>query len=103
MQVDTFLAERRPSWQQLEGLLTQTKTNIRRLSAQELEELGRLYRSTTSDLALAQRDFPMPRSIKRRRCVVAPLFNSIARNFPYYTAACYHIRACVLPYFSSAQ
>ena len=61
MQVDTFLAERRPSWQQLEALLTQTKTNIRRLSAHDLEDLGRLYRSTTSDLALAQRDFPNQR------------------------------------------
>ncbi len=58
MNVDRFLGERRPSWQQLEALLTQTQTNIRRLSPSELATLGRLYRSTTSDLALAQRDFP---------------------------------------------
>ncbi|MEZ4733852.1 MAG: stage II sporulation protein M [Caldilineaceae bacterium] len=61
MNLDTFLAERRPSWQQLEALLAQTKTNIRRLSPQELANLGRLYRSATSDLALAQRDFPNQR------------------------------------------
>ena len=58
MNVDTFLTERRPAWAQLETLLTATKTNIRRLSPQELADLGRLYRSATSDLALAQRDFP---------------------------------------------
>ncbi|MBX3013649.1 MAG: stage II sporulation protein M [Caldilineaceae bacterium] len=61
MNLETFLAQRRPSWQQLESLLTQIRTNIRRLSAQELAELGRLYQSTASDLALAQRDFPQQR------------------------------------------
>ena len=58
MNVDTFLTERRPAWAQLETLLTATQTNIRRLSPQQLADLGRLYRSATSDLALAQRDFP---------------------------------------------
>ena len=61
MNVDTFLSARRSAWEQLETLLTQTKTNIRRLSPQDLAALGRLYRSTTSDLALAQRDFPNQR------------------------------------------
>jgi len=61
MNVDTFLTERRPAWQQLESLLTQTKTDIRNLSPQELADLGRLYRAATSDLALAQRDFPNQR------------------------------------------
>lgn len=61
MNLDIFLAERRPSWQQLETLLAQTKTNIRRLSPHDLENLGRLYRSATSDLALAQREFPNQR------------------------------------------
>lgn len=61
MNVDTFLTERRSAWQQLESLLTQTKTDIRRLSPQELADLGRLYRAATSDLALAQRDFPNQR------------------------------------------
>lgn len=61
MNLETFLAERRPSWQQLEALLAQIKTNIRRLAPQDLAELGRLYRSATSDLALAQRDFPHQR------------------------------------------
>lgn len=61
MNVDTFFTERRPAWEQLETLLTATKTNIHRLSPQELADLGRLYRNATSDLALAQRDFPNQR------------------------------------------
>ncbi len=58
MNLDTFLEQRRPAWQQLETLLDRTRKNIRGLSAQELEAMGRLYQATTSDLALAQRDFP---------------------------------------------
>ncbi len=42
----------------METLLAQSRTNLRALSPQELDELGLLYRSITSDLALAQRDFP---------------------------------------------
>jgi uncharacterized membrane protein SpoIIM required for sporulation len=45
---------RQAQWRELEILLGRTG----RLSAQELSDLGRLYRLATSDLALAQRDFP---------------------------------------------
>ncbi|MCX6044546.1 MAG: stage II sporulation protein M [Chloroflexi bacterium] len=58
MNLDTFLEQRQPGWQQLETLLDRTRKNIKGLSAQELATLGRLYQATTSDLALAQRDFP---------------------------------------------
>lgn len=58
MNLDTFLEQRQPGWQQLETLLDRTRKNIQGLSAQELATLGRLYQATTSDLALAQRDFP---------------------------------------------
>lgn len=58
MNLELFLQQRRPSWQRMEALLRQTSANPRSLTAQELAELGRLYRAATSDLALAQRDFP---------------------------------------------
>ena len=61
MNLDTFLAQRRPNWQALEDLLTRVQKNPAALSAIELNELGRLYRTITSDLALAQRDFPQQR------------------------------------------
>ncbi|MBI4491508.1 MAG: stage II sporulation protein M [Chloroflexi bacterium] len=50
---------RRGDWARLEALLARAGAgNLRRLEAEELEELGRLYRRLTSDLALAQRDYP---------------------------------------------
>ena len=57
MNLDRFLEQRRPSWTQLEKLLLKAKDNVRDLSKNELDELGLLYRTATSDLALAQRDF----------------------------------------------
>lgn len=42
----------------MESLTGSLRGSPQNLSAQELEEFGRLYRAATSDLALAQRDFP---------------------------------------------
>ncbi len=58
MNLEQFLRQRKPSWQQLETLLEQGKTNFGKLSEQDIDKLGRLYRTAASDLALAQRDFP---------------------------------------------
>jgi uncharacterized membrane protein SpoIIM required for sporulation len=58
MNADTFLQQRRPAWERMEHLLATLRRSPQALSAQELEEFGRLYRAATSDLALAQRDFP---------------------------------------------
>ena len=57
MNLDDFLRQRSPTWQQLERLLVGVKSNPEHMSTDEIETLGRLYRMTTSDLALAQRDF----------------------------------------------
>jgi len=61
MNLDTFLEQRRPSWQQLESLLDKIRHNLRTLSARDLAELGQLYQAATADLALARRDFPNQR------------------------------------------
>jgi uncharacterized membrane protein SpoIIM required for sporulation len=58
MNVDTFLQQRRAAWQRMETLLAALNRSPQALSAAELDEFGRLYRAATSDLALAQRDFP---------------------------------------------
>jgi uncharacterized membrane protein SpoIIM required for sporulation len=58
MRMDTFIARRQADWQRLETLVKRAKSSAESLSAGDLYELGRLYRSATSDLALAQRDFP---------------------------------------------
>ena len=50
---------RKTDWETLSALMTKTgRKQLRRLSETELSELGRLYRAATSDLAIAQRDFP---------------------------------------------
>lgn len=60
--IDQFVHTRRQRWQQLEGLLARGRGRQgARLSAAELEDLGRLYRQATSDLAIARRDFPRDR------------------------------------------
>jgi uncharacterized membrane protein SpoIIM required for sporulation len=61
MPLETFVRERQADWQRLEALTQQAGGNGERLSAGDLYELGRLYRAVTSDLALAQRDFPNQR------------------------------------------
>jgi uncharacterized membrane protein SpoIIM required for sporulation len=57
MTLDEFVASRQPSWARLEALLARAGGERVRLDAQELADLGRLYRHATADLALAQRDF----------------------------------------------
>jgi uncharacterized membrane protein SpoIIM required for sporulation len=84
MNLDLFLTQRRPAWQQLEELLDKTKNNIRALSPAELAELGRLYRTATSDLALAQRDFPQQRVTLYLNQLVSRAHNQIYRDEPLY-------------------
>ncbi|HEX5166825.1 MAG TPA: hypothetical protein VFV93_15575, partial [Thermomicrobiales bacterium] len=60
--IDQFVHNRRPRWQQLEGLLARGRGRQgARLSATELEDLGQLYRQASSDLAIVRRDFPRDR------------------------------------------
>jgi uncharacterized membrane protein SpoIIM required for sporulation len=56
--MDLFLERRQEDWQRLERLLKEAQKGAGMLSAADLYALGQLYRSATSDLALAQRDFP---------------------------------------------
>ncbi len=58
MQVERFYQARQADWQELAGLLERGQQNMRQLSPDEVLALSRLYRAATSDLALAQRDFP---------------------------------------------
>ncbi len=51
------MARRQEYWQRLEALLGRMRDRIP-LGPMELDELGRLYQMVSSDLALAQRDFP---------------------------------------------
>lgn len=61
MQPDEFVRSRQHEWEKLNQFLHRAEREIRRLTPEEIDQLGRLYRATTSDLALAQRDFPTHR------------------------------------------
>ena len=82
MNLEFFLQRRRTSWQRMETLLQQAGADPRRLSAQELDELGLLYRSLTSDLALAQRDFPQQQVTRYLNQLVGRAHTLIYRGEP---------------------
>src|SRR5713226_3128745 len=59
MTPDELINNRKADWERLAALLKRVQRGpISALSESELVALGQLYRATTSDLALAQRDFP---------------------------------------------
>ncbi len=59
MQPEQLIRQRKRDWEQLEKFLLRIeRDHIQVLSQAELVEFGQLYRSATSDLAIAQRDFP---------------------------------------------
>ena len=53
---ETFIEKRKENWKRLEELIERTRTvrGLRTLSRDEVRELGRLYRRTASDLAIAR-------------------------------------------------
>lgn len=61
MQQAQFLASRQARWERFETLTEIAARDPRHLSGDDLLELGRLYRAVSSDLAVAQRDFPRDR------------------------------------------
>lgn len=76
MQYQQLVQQRRLGWQRLENYLRRIERDqIKSLSQAELVEFGQLYRSTTSDLAIAQRDFP-------RHDVTAYLNQLVGRAHP---------------------
>src|SRR3954471_705915 len=61
---DRFIRDRRNAWQRLEDLLALLdRSSLRRLHREEVRELGRIYRRTASDLAIARAESRDPRLI----------------------------------------
>lgn len=69
-------------WKTLSDLLVRAERDIRQLSPQEIERMGQLYRVATSDLALAQRDFPRHPVTKYLNQLVAQGHAVIYRSEP---------------------
>src|SRR5918994_7297327 len=61
---DRFITERKGAWQRLEHLLHLLDgSSLRRLHREEVRELGRIYRRTASDLAIARAESRDPRLV----------------------------------------
>jgi uncharacterized membrane protein SpoIIM required for sporulation len=69
--IDRFVEDRRTRWARLGQLVSRARGRVDRLSADEVLELGHLYRATTSDLAIARRDFVSDVATERLNDLVA--------------------------------
>lgn len=80
MLAEDFITQKKPNWQRLTNLLNKSQRGLASLSAEELTELGRLYRSATSDLAAARRDFPTHRVAEYLNSLVARAHAAVYQN-----------------------
>ena len=81
MPLDRFINERKTAWQRLEGLLhLLDRMTLRRLHREEVRELGRIYRRTASDLAIARAESRDPRLINYLNSLVIRAHGRIYRS-----------------------
>ena len=78
MTVNDFVKARETDWRRLEALIAAQQK--RRLSADEVYELGTLYRAVASDLALARRDYPHQRAAAFLNQLVTRAHSAIYRQ-----------------------
>src|SRR5260221_10448173 len=80
MPIDRFINERKTVWQRLEELLPRLdQMTLRRLHREEVRELGRIYRRTASDLAIARAESRDPRLINYLNSLVIRAHGRIYR------------------------
>jgi uncharacterized membrane protein SpoIIM required for sporulation len=94
MLAEDFIANKKQAWERLTALISKSRTRgLTGLTAEELSELGNLYRSTTSDLAIARRDYPTHRVTEYLNGLVAQAHGTV-----YQSRA--HRRASLLTFFT---
>jgi uncharacterized membrane protein SpoIIM required for sporulation len=80
MALDRFINERKTVWQRLEELLQLLdRMTLRKLHREEVRELGRIYRRTASDLAIARAESRDPRLINYLNSLVIRAHGRIYR------------------------
>jgi len=78
--IDKFINQRKSAWQRLEELLDLLdRASLRRLNREEVRELGRIYRRTASDLAIARAESRDPRLINYLNSLVIRAHGRIYR------------------------
>jgi uncharacterized membrane protein SpoIIM required for sporulation len=81
MPLDRFINERKSAWQRLEGLLhLLDRMTLGRLHREEVRELGRIYRRTASDLAIARAESRDPRLVNYLNSLVIRAHGRIYRS-----------------------
>jgi uncharacterized membrane protein SpoIIM required for sporulation len=81
MPTDRFINERKGAWQRLEELLRLLdEMTLRRLHREEVRELGRIYRRTSSDLAIARAESRDPRLVNYLNSLVIRAHGRIYRT-----------------------
>ena len=80
MPTDKFINQRKNAWQRLEDLLGMLDhASLRRLRREEVRELGRIYRRTASDLAIARAESRDPRLVNYLNSLVIRAHGRIYR------------------------
>ena len=80
MPIDRFINERKTVWQRLEELLQMLdRMTLRKLHREEVRELGRIYRRTASDLAIARAESRDPRLVNYLNSLVIRAHGRIYR------------------------
>ena len=80
MSSNRFINERKGAWQRLEDLLALLdQMSLRRLHREEVRELGRIYRRTSSDLAIARAESRDPRLVNYLNSLVIRAHGRIYR------------------------
>ena len=77
---DRFIDKQKTAWQRLEELLDLLdRSSLRRLHREEVRELGRIYRRTASDLAIARAESRDPRLVNYLNSLVIRAHGRIYR------------------------
>src|SRR5438874_7919829 len=80
MAQDHFIEKHKTAWQRLEDLLKLLdSSSLRRLHREEVRELGRIYRRTASDLAIARAESRDPRLVNYLNSLVIRAHGRIYR------------------------
>src|ERR1043166_799985 len=80
MSQDRFIEKHKTAWQRLEDLLKLLdSSSLRRLHREEVRELGKIYRRTASDLAIARAESRDPRLINYLNSLVIRAHGRIYR------------------------
>ncbi len=84
MSNDRFIDQRKTAWQRLEELLKLLdRSSLRRLHRDEVRELGRIYRRTSSDLAVARAESRDPRLVNYLNSLVIRAHGRIYQADPH--------------------